>query len=84
MAYSNNGYTYSGLSNNSVTYVVKELINTINKNSESIEELQNDLIDLYKRVIYLEEHRDMNMGKHFTCPGLDEMLKGVPGLDGIC
>ena len=82
MSYSNNGYTY--LSNNSVSYVVKELINTINKNSESIEELQNDLIDLYKRVIYLEEQRDMNMGKHFTCPGLDEMLKGVPGLDGIC
>ena len=40
MSYSNNGYTY--LSNNSVSYVVKELINTINKNSESIEELQND------------------------------------------
>ena len=79
MSYSNNGYTY--LSNNSVSYVVKELINTINKNSESIEELQNDLIDLYKRVIYLEEHRDMNMGKHFTCPGLDEMLMGVPGLE---
>lgn len=83
MAYSNNGYTYGGLSNGSVTYVVKELINTINKNSESIEELQNDLIDLYKRVIYLEEQRD-NTGKIFTCPGLDEMLKGVPGLDGIC
>lgn len=82
MDYSNNGYTY--LSNDSVFYVVKELINKINKNSESIEELQNDLIDLYKRVIYLEEQRDMNMGKHFTCPGLDEMLKGVPGLDGIC
>ena len=79
MAYSN----YSGLSNNSVTYVVKELINTINKNSESIEEIQNDLIDLYKRVLYLEEQRD-NRGKIFTCPGLDEMLKGVSGLDGIC
>lgn len=82
MAYSN----YSGLSNNSVTYVVKELINTINKNSESIEEIENDIIDLYKRVLYLEEQRDndMNRGKIFTCPGLDEMLKGVPGLDGIC